>query len=125
MEEANQKIVQKIKSICTERQIRPAQFARLIGVSRQQVYRWFKFSQRMPDSRIEKAAESLDLDPAVLRYDLAINAERLTNIIGNLRALAAQRDIRLTDAQFATITSIVYSDQTDTRIERFLDVLSA
>jgi len=37
----------------------------------------------------------------------------------------AQRDIRLTDAQFATITSIVYSDQTGTRMERFRDVLSA
>ena len=79
----------------------------------------------MPDSKIEKAAESLDLHPAVLRYVVAINAERLSNIIGKQRALVAQRDIRLTDAQFATITSIVYSDQTGTRMERFRDVLSA
>lgn len=125
--EAHVEAVKRIKEICKDQGITPAEFARRVGVSRQQVYRWFSFEQRMPDLKIDASAEALGVHPAKLRYEhqgAEIDKDRLAKIIVNCREEAQKRRIKMTDAQFAQIVAAVYTHGNGKGVTDFLDLLA-
>lgn len=125
--EAHLEAVKRIKEICKDKGITPAAFARLVGVSRQQVYRWFSYEQRIPDLKIESAAEALGVHPAKLRYEhqgAEIDKDRLAKIIVNCKEEAKKRRINITDAQFAQIVATVYTNGNGKGVNDFLDLLA-
>tara|TARA_Y100000593_G_scaffold78170_1_gene145008 strand:- start:9884 stop:10270 length:387 start_codon:yes stop_codon:yes gene_type:complete len=128
MSEAHEQAAIRVKELCRERGINPAEFGRMVGVSRQQVYRWFSLSQRMPDLKIDKCAEVLGVHPAELRYAVKgaeIDKEKLSQILTDLFKQVKDRDASITPAQMAKITAAIYTHGNGKEIADYLDVISA
>ena len=91
------------------------------------MYRWFSYEQRIPDLKIESAAEALGIHPAKLRYEhqgAEIDKDRLAKIIVNCKEEAKKRRINMTDAQFAQIVATVYTNGHGKGVNDFLDLLA-
>ena len=129
MEQEPHKVAaERIKEICKERGINPAQFGRMVGVSRQQVYRWFSLVQRMPDLKIEKSAEVLNVHPAELRYAVQpteIDQERLLKILTDIFEQVESRGATLTPAQLAHLATTLYAKGDGDTLDDFLKFVTA
>jgi transcriptional regulator with XRE-family HTH domain len=128
MSKMHEDAVKRIKDLCKDQELTPAAFARKLDVSRQQVYRWFSLTQKMPDQQIEASAKVLGIHPAKLRYEqqgAEIDKQRLAKVITEVKVEVAKRRIKLSDDQFGQIVAIIYSNGNDQQINDFLDVLSA
>jgi transcriptional regulator with XRE-family HTH domain len=127
MSKMNEDAINRIKDLCKDQGLTPAAFARELGVSRQQVYRWFSLTQKMPDQQIEASAQALGIHPAKLRYEqqgAEIDKQRLAKVITEIKVEADKRRIKLSDAQFGHIVASVYSNGNGQKVTDFLDVLS-
>jgi len=128
MNKPHEAAAKRVKTLCRERGITPAEFARRIGVSRQQVYRWFSLEQRMPDLKIDRCAEALGVHPAQLRYaqeGAEIDKKKLVKILTELLNTSKKRKISLTNSQIAQITATVYTHGNGKEVADYLDVISA
>ena len=84
--------------------------AKKIMVSRPQLYRWMQGEQPMPWPRIESIAQVLDIHPATLMYNMAVDADTLTKVLTVMAERMKRLEIDLAPEHVSRIATMLYTE---------------
>ena len=104
--------------------------AKKIMVSRPQLYRWMQGEQPMPWPRIESIAQVLDIHPATLMYNMAVDGDTLTKVLTVMAERMKRLEIELAPEHVSRIATMLYTEVvrdrrevTPDRVEELLRVI--
>ena len=118
--------LERLKNQMREAGITSAELARMMGVARQQTYRWTNGLQEMSLKRWEEAAKYLGVHPAALLFGSdtpAFNDDKLVKVLTEINTILEDEGASLTPTQVAKIA--VESYKTDTNIKFLIGLASS
>ena len=128
--EQERQVEDNIRDHLEKSDISMTDIAKKIRVSRPQLYRWLSGEQPMPWPRIEAIARVLDVHPATLMYNMAVDGDTLTKVLTVMSERMKTLGIELAPEHVSRIATMLYTEVvrdrrelTTDRVEEVLKVI--